>query len=92
MNNEEMERIRVSLAAIDIETIETQKVLGTIKETLLERPDATCVISVGPLAPKKLLSQPRKSQKSFLSMEDYSTYGTEKRWNKCRLRKARSAS
>jgi len=48
-----MERIRVSLTSIDIETSEIQKALRTVKETLLERPNATCVLSVGPSSQDK---------------------------------------
>lgn len=60
MSKEEMERIRVSLASINMETGEIQKVLGTVKETLLERPNATCVISVGPLMQNEDVNQDKK--------------------------------
>jgi hypothetical protein len=49
MNDEETEKIRASLVNINTKTDEIQKILAMIKETLLERPDATCVITVGPL-------------------------------------------
>jgi hypothetical protein len=61
MNDEEIEEIRASLVNINTRTDEIQKILAMIKETLLERPDATCVITVGPLAQREDDNQSRKT-------------------------------